>query len=69
MAGVGVKEIKNVEITTTDGKKIKQNDLIVICIKGQDIVCRFLELDKKQLFCNQAPGGRARADQVPLIFY
>ena len=50
MAGVGVKEIKNVEITTTDGKKIKQNDLIVICIKGQDIVCRFLELDKNSYF-------------------
>lgn len=50
MAGIGVKEIKNVEITTTDGKKIKRNDLIVICIKGQDIVCRFLELDKNSYF-------------------
>ncbi len=50
MAGIGVREIKNVEITTTDGKKIKRDDLIVICIKGQDIVCRFLELDKNSYF-------------------
>lgn len=50
MAGIGVKEIKDVEITTTDGKKIKRNDIIVICIKGQDIVCRFLELDKNSYF-------------------
>lgn len=50
MAGIGVKEIKDVEITTTDGKKIKRNDLIVICIKGQDIVCRFFELDKNSYF-------------------
>lgn len=50
MAGIGVKEIKNVEITTTDGKRIKRNDLIVICIKGQDIICRFLELDKNSYF-------------------
>lgn len=50
MAGIGVREIKNIEITTTDGKKIKRDDLIVICIKGQDIVCRFLELDKSSYF-------------------
>lgn len=50
MAGIGVKEIKNVEITTTDGKKISKNDLIVICIKGQNIVCRFAELDKNSYF-------------------
>ena len=50
MAGIGVREIKNVEITTTDGKKIKRNDIIVICIKGQDIVCQFLELDKNSYF-------------------
>ncbi|MCM1026118.1 MAG: hypothetical protein NC432_06760 [Roseburia sp.] len=50
MAGISVREIKNVEITTTDGKKIKRDDLIVICIKGQDIVCRFIELDKNSYF-------------------
>lgn len=50
MAGIGVKEIKNVEITTTDGRKIKKDDIIVICIKGQDIVCRFVELDKNSYF-------------------
>jgi len=44
MAGIGVKEIKNVEITTTDGRKIKKDDLIVICIKGQDIICSSLSL-------------------------
>lgn len=50
MAGIGVKEIKNVEITTTDGRKIKKDDLIVICIKGQDIICKFVELDKNSYF-------------------
>ena len=50
MAGIGVKEIKNIEITTTDGRKIKKDDIIVICIKGQDIVCQFVELDKNSYF-------------------
>lgn len=50
MAEIGVKEIKNVEITTTDGRKIKKDDLIVICIKGQDIICKFVELDKNSYF-------------------
>lgn len=54
MAGIGVKEIKDVEITTTDGKKIKRNDIIVICIKGQDVVCRFLELDKNSYFVTKS---------------
>ena len=53
MAGISVKEIKNVEITTTDGKKIEKGDTIVICIKGQDIVCRFLELDKNSYFATK----------------
>lgn len=47
MAGIGVQEIKKVEISTTDGQKIKEGDLIV---KGQDVVCRFAELDKGGYF-------------------
>ena len=53
MAGIGVKEIKSAEITTTDGRKIKKGELIVICIKGQDIVCRFVELDKNSYFVTE----------------
>ena len=50
MAGIGVQEIKKVEITTTDGQKIKKGELIVIGVKGQDVVCRFSELDKGGYF-------------------
>lgn len=50
MAGIGVQEIKKVEISTTDGQKIKEGDLIVIGVKGQDVVCRFAELDKGGYF-------------------
>ncbi len=50
MAGIGVQEIKKVEITTTDGQKIKEGELIVIGVKGQDVVCRFAELDKGGYF-------------------
>ena len=50
MAGLGVQEIKKVEITTTDGQKIKEGELIVIGVKGQDVVCRFSELDKGGYF-------------------
>lgn len=50
MAGIGVREIKKVEISTTDGQKIKEGDLIVIGVKGQDVVCRFAELDKGGYF-------------------
>lgn len=50
MAGIGVEEVKTVNITTTDGQKIKRGDTIVICIKGQDVVCRFVELDKSGYF-------------------
>lgn len=50
MAGIGVQEIKKVEISTTDGQKIKEGDLIVIGVKGQDVVCRFMELDKGGYF-------------------
>lgn len=50
MAGIGVQEVKSVKITTTDGLKIKEGDLIVIGIKGQDVVCRFSELDKGGYF-------------------
>lgn len=50
MAGIEVKEIKSVEITATDGQQIKARDPILICIKGQDVVCRFVELDKSGYF-------------------
>lgn len=50
MAGIGVEEVKTINITTTDGKKIKAGDTIVICIKGQDILCKFVELDKNSYF-------------------
>ena len=40
MAGIGVQEIKKVEITTTDGQKIKEGELIVIGVKGQAVVWR-----------------------------
>lgn len=46
MAGIGIQEVKTVEITTTDGQMIKEGDAIVICVKGQDIVCRFAGMDK-----------------------
>ena len=36
MAGIGIQEVKTVEITTTDGQMIKEGDAIVICVKGQD---------------------------------
>lgn len=50
MAGIGVEEVKTVNITTTDGQKIEMGDIIVICVKGQDVVCRFVELDKNGYF-------------------
>lgn len=50
MAGIGVEEVKTINITTTDGQKIEAGDTLVICIKGQDIVCRFVELDKGGYF-------------------
>ena len=50
MAGIGVQEVKSVKITTTDGQKIKEGDLIVIGVKGQDVLCRFAELDKGGYF-------------------
>lgn len=50
MAGIGVEEVKTINITTTDRKKIKAGDTIVICIKGQDILCKFVELDKNSYF-------------------
>lgn len=53
MAGIGVQEVKTVNITTTDGQKIDAGDTIIICVKGQDIVCRFVELDKNSYFVTQ----------------
>lgn len=50
MAGIGVQEIKKVEITTTDGRMIREGDLIAIGVKGQDVICRFAELDKGGYF-------------------
>lgn len=50
MAGIGIEEVKTVNITTTDGQKIEMGDIIVICVKGQDVVCRFVELDKNGYF-------------------
>lgn len=50
MAGINVQEIKRLEITTTDGQTLKEGDPIVICVKGQDIVCRFAEIDKSGYF-------------------
>ncbi len=50
MAGIGVQEVKSVKITTTDGHSLKEGDLIVIGVKGQDVVCRFAELDKGGYF-------------------
>lgn len=53
MAGIGIEEVKTVNITTTDGQKIKKGDVLVLCIKGEDIVCRFLELDKGGYFVTE----------------
>lgn len=50
MAGIEVREVKSVEIVATDGQKIEPGDTIVICIKGQDIACRFVELDRNGYF-------------------
>lgn len=60
MAGIGVEEIKTVKVTTTDGKPLKSGDMICIRVKGQDIVCRFGELDKNSYFVTiPATGGAA----------
>lgn len=53
MAGIGIEEVKTVNITTTDGQKIEMGDIIVICVKGQDVVCRFVELDKGGYFVTE----------------
>lgn len=53
MAGIGVEEVKTVNITTTDGQKIKAGDALVLCIKGEDILCRFIELDKGGYFVTE----------------
>lgn len=50
MAGIGVEEVKTVNITTTDGQKINAGDALVLCIKGEDILCHFIELDKGGYF-------------------
>lgn len=54
MAGIGVEEVKTVNITTTDGQKIKAGDALVLCIKGEDILCRFIELDKGGYFVTES---------------
>lgn len=53
MAGIGVEEVKTINITTTDGQKIKAGDMLVLCIKGEDILCRFIELDKGGYFVTE----------------
>lgn len=50
MAGIGVKEVKTVTVTASDGQRIQAGDTIVICVKGQDVVCRFVELDGNSYF-------------------
>lgn len=50
MAGVGVQEKKIVTVTTTDGMEIERGDILCLSIKGQDIVCRFCEIDGNSYF-------------------
>lgn len=50
MAGIGIEEVRTINITTTDGQKIEPGDALVICARGQDIVCRFVEIDKGGYF-------------------
>ncbi len=53
MAGIGIQEVTTVTITTTDRQKIEKGDSILICVKGQDVVCKFLGLDKSGYFVTQ----------------
>lgn len=50
MAGITVEEVRAVKISTTDGKELKKGDLILIGIKGQDVVGTFQEMDKAGYF-------------------
>lgn len=50
MAGIKVEEIRTVKINTTDGKVLKKGDLILIGIRGQDVVGIFDEIDKDGYF-------------------
>lgn len=53
MAGINIKEIKTTRITTTDGKEIKPGDIILIGIKGQDVVCKFKEINASGYFVTE----------------
>lgn len=50
MVGIKVEEIKTTRISTTDGKELKKGDLIMVGIKGQDVVGTFQEIDKAGYF-------------------
>lgn len=45
MDGIGIKEIKMVRITTSDGLEIDKDDLLCIQVKGEDVICRFVTYD------------------------
>ena len=48
--GIGIREVKEIRFTTSDGQPIKEGDMIVIGIKGQDVVCTFGGLDGNGYF-------------------
>lgn len=50
MAGIEVTEVKSISVRTTDGVELKAGDAIVICIKGEDIVCEFVRMDGNNYF-------------------
>lgn len=50
MTGVGVEEKKIVTVKTTDGQEIKPGDILLLSVKGQDIICRFKMLDGNSYF-------------------
>ncbi|MDD3251787.1 MAG: hypothetical protein PHV18_04410 [Lachnospiraceae bacterium] len=64
MAGIGIKEIKTVEITTTDGRKLAPGDLVCIRVRGQDVICHFLEMEKNNYFVTSTVTSTEEAEKV-----
>jgi hypothetical protein len=50
MAGIKIEEIKSTKISTTDGKELKPGDLILIGVKGQDVIGTYKEISATGYF-------------------
>lgn len=62
MAGISVEEKRTVTVRTTDGQEIVEGDMLLLRVRGQDVVCTFKGMDGRGYFMTSpATAGVAKS--------